>query len=627
MRQSRHPFPLLAKQPGQLRGGATRTAGRPARSQTSPACVRTGLAAGLFLACANLSGVARAQTTKTFIDYLQPTPITCASLSSETWGVEGVLPRDLCNGIESARGAGVPPEYYYWDGQILKAQDGKYHMFMSTWSGSDGFNPGWLGSDAYHAISEQGVLGPYQRQDYVYSNNGSHKGHNVSALELPDGTYAVVVSETVPFTIYTSSSLDGPWTSCTPPIQANGINYTDGNFASNVSLIARHDGKYEIVQRHGHIGISDTLCGPYLLQKPTWAYPAENRPSIDSIYPRRTSIPGVSNPTYAWEEDPHIWRSGGIYHVLYSGSGDRVGWHLYSPDGINDWQDGGLSCNPRLYEKMFCYEGSTTCNQWYKMERPGVVLENGHVTHVTWAVADVDKDNQIPGNSNHGSKIIVIPFDGVTFDNDYGVDGGGGAGGAAGTGGAGADGGAGNGGAATGGSPGTGGMATTGGSPGTGGIATTGGSPGTGGTPATGGSPGTGGMAATGGLQASGGVPATGGQSTGGALVTGGTAPSTGGATATGGMAPATGGAVSPTGGTTGGGTTSGGTTPGSGGAIATGGGALGGAGSLGTDGSSDESGCGCHVAGERSSSSLWALLGMMGLLGVRTGRRRRRLG
>ena len=329
------------------------------RSRTVPSAPR--IAVAVFLACANLSGVARAQTTKTFIDYIKPAPIVCAPLSSATWGVAGVLPRDTCNGIESARGAAVPPEFYYWDGQILKAKDGKYHMFMSTWSGTAGFNPGWTDSDAYHAISAQGVLGPYQRQGYVYTNNGSHKGHNVTALELPDGTYAVVVSETVAFTIYRSSSLDGPWTGCTASIQTNGVNAgTDAHYDSNVSLFPRHDGKFQIVQRHGLIAIADTLCGPYRMQKPTWTYPAANRPTIDSIYPRRTSIPGVSNPTYAWEEDPHIWRSGGIYHVLYSGSGDRVGWHLYSPDGINNWTDGGLSCNPRLYQKIFGYEGSTT---------------------------------------------------------------------------------------------------------------------------------------------------------------------------------------------------------------------------------------------------------------------------
>lgn len=412
-------------------------------SRKPPVPVRRA-AAALSLAVVSVSKLAGA---KPFVDYVRPTPIGCSSLSSASWGVSEVLPRDLCNGIESARGAGVPPEFYYWDGQILKAQDGRYHMFLSTWSGAAGFNPGWRGSDAFHAVSTQGVLGPYQRQGYVYSNAGSHKGHNVSALELPDGRYAVIVSETVPFTIYISSSLDGPWTSCTPTIEVS---------ASNVSLVARHDGRFQVVERNGNIAIADTLCGEYVKQKPTCSYPTSNG---DTIYPARDTIPLVSEPTFAWQEDPHIWRSGGTYHVIYSGSGDRVGWHLYSRDGITDWQDNGYAWSPREYERLFCYEGSNTCNQWYKMERPGVVLEGGHPTHLTWAVADVDKDFAIPGNSNHGSKIIVVPFDGAAFDADFGDgtpvgSGGTGAGGVGASGGAPSSGGAGSGGASWGGAAG-----------------------------------------------------------------------------------------------------------------------------------------------------------------------------
>ena len=394
-------------------------------NQTSWTVRTTGVAAILSGLCS--SSHASAQANKTFIDYLQPTPITCSPLSSATWGVAGVLPRDTCNGIESAKGAGVPPDYYYWDGKIIRAKDGTYHLFMSTWAGSAGFNPGWTGSESYHATSTGGVLGPYTRQGYVFTNNGSHHGHNTSACELPDGSYAVVVSEVVPFTIYKSSSLDGPWTACPNPtgelIKTNGVNAGgDSHWDSNVSLVARTDGRFEIVQRHGLIAIADTLCGPYSMQKPTWTYPKANLPSIDSIYPHRTSQPdpAITSPTYDWEEDPTIWYSGGRYHVLYQSSTDRVGYELSSADGIHDWKDGGLAYDPRMYQKIFGYAGSTTYTKWYKMERPGVVLENGHVTHVTWAVADVDKDNQIPAGSNHGSKVIVVPFDGVTFDSDNG---------------------------------------------------------------------------------------------------------------------------------------------------------------------------------------------------------------
>ena len=194
--------------------------------------------------------------------------------------------------------------------------------------------------------------------------------------------------------------------------------------------MARHDGKFEIVQRHGFIAIADTLCGPYKMQKPTWTYPQANLPNVDSIYPKRTSIPGVSNPTYGWEEDPHIWYSGGIYHVIYSGSaGSRRLPPLFirRPHELEGQRVRLVSAG--LPEDLLLRGKHAPARQWYKMERPGVVLENGHPTHITWAVADVDKDNQIPAGSNHGSKVIVVPFDGVAFDADFGTGGTGGTGG------------------------------------------------------------------------------------------------------------------------------------------------------------------------------------------------------
>jgi MYXO-CTERM domain-containing protein len=511
-----------------------------------PARARLGVAAWLVG-----TSLAATSSAKPFIEYLKPTPIV-APLSSATWGEPGVIPRDLSNGIESTKGAGVHPEFYYWDGQIIRAKDGKYHLFMSTFSANTNFGTGWFNSDAYHAVSETNVLGPYVRKGYIYDNNGSHKGHNVTALELPDGDYAVVVSETVPFTIYRSSSLDGPWTSCQPTSQVG---------ASNVSLIPRHDGRFQIVERNGTIAISDTLCGTYVKQKPTCAYTqndkdAQGNPVVGSIYGKRTSIPGVPNPAYTWQEDPHIWRSGGVYHVIYSGSGDRVGWHVYSTDGLN-WKDNGYAWSPREYQKMFCYEGTTTCSQWYKIERPGVVLQGGHPTHITWAVADVDKDNQVLPGTNHGTKIIVVPFDGVAFDADFGVDGGGGtgAGGTSSTAGAG------------------GGSGTAGATAGSGGIAA-------GGSNTVGGS-------------------ANGQAGAGGASSGAGGAPSgASGATAVGGTASSgAGGQTAPSGGASVSGTSS-------------------------TDAGLDDGSCGCRAAGGPAPSRSLAVLGILALLGRRRSRR-----
>jgi hypothetical protein len=522
-------------------------------------------------------GIAPAAQAKPFEQYIKATP-TVAALTSATWGVAGVLPRDISNGIESAKGAGVHPDYYYWDGQIIKALDGKYHMFMSTFSGNQSFNPGWQSSDAYHAISQTNVLGPYVRQDYVYSNNGSHKGHNVSAAQLSDGSYVVVVSEIVPFTIYKSSSLDGPWTGCQP---------TSGIGASNISFVERHDGKFEIVERNGTIAISNTLCGNYVKQTPTCTYTqnnsdAQGNPVVGSIYAKRTSIPGVSNPTFIWQEDPHIWISGGTYHIIYSGSGDRVGWHVYSPDGLTGWKDNGYAWSPRDYQKIFCYDGTTTCTAWYKMERPGVVLEDGHPMYITWAVADVDKDNSIPAGSNHGTKVVVVPFDGVAFDADFGNGTTGGTGGGT----------AGSGGG-RGGAGGSAGASGTGGKAGAGGSAATGGSGGK--------MSGSGGATGSGGVNGSGGSIGTGGSGQGGSGVgSGGRGGNVG---ATGG---ATGGSTSGSGGTSSGGTT------GTGGSAVT------------PPGEGGSSGCSCAVGSAARDEMILPTL-LLGAFGVQLARRRNR--
>jgi hypothetical protein len=46
-----------------------------------------------------------------------------------------------------------------------------------------------------------------------------------------------------------------------------------------------------------------------------------------------------------------------------------------------------------------------------------VLIENGHVTALTLAVIDVAKEEE-KGNDVHGSKVIVIPFDGEAMDRD-----------------------------------------------------------------------------------------------------------------------------------------------------------------------------------------------------------------
>ena len=41
----------------------------------------------------------------------------------------------------------------------------------------------------------------------------------------------------------------------------------------------------------------------------------------------------------------------------------------------------------------------------------------GHPAYFTFAALDVPKEQE-RGNDNHGSKILVVPFDGVRFDRE-----------------------------------------------------------------------------------------------------------------------------------------------------------------------------------------------------------------
>lgn len=313
-------------------------------------------------------------------------------MTSNAWGDPGSKPRDVDNGIEDK----TNKSWSYWDGKIIQAKDGKFHMLHSRWAQSAG-HWGWFGSVAIHSVSDN-ALGPYVDKGLAYSDQKG-KGHNVTAMALRDGTYALLISETRPASIYTASSLDGPWTfKGELKFDANG--FDDDMVNSNTCLVERPDGSFVGISRHGQIFLSTSgILGPYKLQS-------------NSIYP---NLPGFNN---AFAEDPVMWRSGGKYHVTVNWWAERKAHHLMSDDGIHGWKDMGLAYDP---DSDFLRYTTGGVNHWNKIERPNVVLdEEGHVSHFTFAVVDAPKDDDL-ANDNHNSKVIVVPFNGKAFDRDFGV--------------------------------------------------------------------------------------------------------------------------------------------------------------------------------------------------------------
>ena len=566
------------------------------------------LVVGSFLGILSQAGAAGAADagTKTLINYFQPTPIVCP-LTSTAWGAASVGPRDTCNGLEDA----TNKQYQYWDGKILKGADGKYRMYAGQWPQNKGFAD-WPSSVIAEAVSDGTVIGTY-----TLSTNTPFTGkeQNVTGAVLSDGSYVLLDSLGKGGTgnIYTSTSLADPWTS-KGQFQISGGS-TSTQTTENLTIWANADGSFEIMSRSFQEMVSTgNILGPYTI---------------------KTTVPSLQSQGY---EDPVIWCSGGQYHLVANAYNARKANHYTSADGINNWKNMGLAYDPT---SDFVRYIDGTVNHWYKMERAGVVVESGHVTAFTFAVIDVDKNSDV-ANDTHGSKIIVVPFDGVAFDRenpgpgsaacpadsggtlDAGQAGGsGGTGGTLGAGGAtGAGGRTGTGSAAA-----AGGQTGSSGSTGSGGATGAGGKMETGGTGAMAGAPGTGGAAPLGGTSETGGAAGTGGKTgnggmggaakSGGALATGGDVASgggvaTGGAVGTGGSAEA--GGARNTGPVGAGGSAAGGTAAG-----ATGGS------TLAVGGTPTSGGCSCRMAGaqrtSRNGSTLLALL----VLALRPSRKRHR--
>ena len=335
---------------------------------------------------------------KTLIDYFLPTPIVCP-LTSATWGASTVLPRDICNGLEDSTGK----MWTYWDGKIMQeASDGTYHLFASRWpeTSSAGFND-WPNAVIVHAKSNSTLMGSYipDAASPITENGG--KGQNVVGATLNDGSYVILTSGngsgnavTTFANMFLATSLTGPWTDeGTISFNANG--YSTYEIWENQNIWQNATGNFLMVTRPFEMLLSPALTGPYTIQG-------------GSVIPK-TVPSSLEDP-----EDPVIWCSGGQYHMVYNYWESRKMVHLTSVDGIHDWTYQGLAFDPTTDVVRYT---DGTVNHWFKAERPAVFLQNGHVTAFSFAVTDVDKQYIVPG-SNHDSKVIVVPFDGVTFDRE-----------------------------------------------------------------------------------------------------------------------------------------------------------------------------------------------------------------
>ncbi len=285
-------------------------------------------------------------------------------LSSNVWGASNVVPRIVDNGIESDR-------YSFWGGNIIKGDDGKFHLFVCGWpENSPKGHMFWSKSTVFHTISDK-LQGPYK----IIGSVG--KGHNPEVYRLDDGRYIVYVIDGY----YIADNIDGPWVYGVFDFNKRDRKIIEG--LSNLTFARRQDGSRLMVCRGGGIWISKDGLSSY------------NQLTDKRVYP---AVEGRF-------EDPVVWRDSLQYHLIVNDWLGRIAFYQRSKDGIKWVTEQGEAYVPGV---SFHKDGKV--ENWFKYERIKVFQDNeGRVVQTNFAVIDTIKWDDLP-NDNHSSKNICIPM-------------------------------------------------------------------------------------------------------------------------------------------------------------------------------------------------------------------------
>ncbi|MDR1881083.1 MAG: glycoside hydrolase family protein, partial [Tannerellaceae bacterium] len=284
--------------------------------------------------------------------------------SKDTWGAENVIPRFVDNGIEDSN-------YSYWGGNILRGNDGQYHLFVCRWrEDSPKGHHEWPNSHVVHAVSAH-PHGPFTVRDSIGS------GHNPELFRMKDGRYVLYVIDHR----YVSENLNGPWTRGEFEFDRRDRRIIEG--LSNLTFARREDGSFLMVCRGGGVWISETGLSPYKQLTDRRIYP-----DVDGQF-----------------EDPVVWRDHIQYHLIVNDWLGRIAFYLRSKDGVNWVADPGEAYLPGIAR----HPGGNS-EDWFKYERMKVLQdEYGRAIQANYAVIDVLKNDDKP-NDTHSSKNIAIPL-------------------------------------------------------------------------------------------------------------------------------------------------------------------------------------------------------------------------
>lgn len=282
-------------------------------------------------------------------------------LSSDTWGVDGVVPRYVDNGIEDRI-------WSYWGGNIKKDEDGLYHLIVCGWlESSPKGHREWSNSIVFNSVSDN-LTGPFKLRNVI------GKGHNPEVYQLKDGRYVLYVIDGR----YISDSLNGKWEYGEFDFNPRDRRIIEG--LSNLTFTKREDGSFIMVCRGGGIWISRDGLSEY------------GQLTDKRVYP---TVSGRF-------EDPVIWRDHIQYHMIVNDWLGRIAFYLRSKNGVDWVVDPGEAYVPGI-----AVHEDGLVEEWFKFERIKIYQdEYGRAIQANFAVIDtlkpLDKSSDIHSSKNIG---------------------------------------------------------------------------------------------------------------------------------------------------------------------------------------------------------------------------------
>ena len=306
--------------------------------------------------------------------------------------------------------------YWIWCGSCIKGDDGRYHLFASRWEKKWGFSANWLYRCEIVRCASDTPQGPYRYEETILSEreHSYFDGRNVhnpyireyngkyylyyfgttyggptpmTEAEISDLQRFIEVWNNKRIGVAVADSVLGPWKRPDKPLLLpRDYTHWDCTVTTNPAVAILPNGTTYMLYKSRSYANATLRIGVAKADKP------------DGEFIRLTEQPifDFENPDFH-VEDPYLWYEDGKFRLLIKddfkndcGGITGVwggGFYAESNDCIH-WE---IPKHPLVYSRHFVWDDGSE-QEMCNAERPFLLLQNGHPTHLFLAVGEGDND-------------------------------------------------------------------------------------------------------------------------------------------------------------------------------------------------------------------------------------------